>query len=39
MEVILGFSIVAFVTIVSLDVSQHRRQNLKHLKMRPNEQP
>jgi hypothetical protein len=37
-EFILGFSITAFLAVVSLDVAQHRRKNLKLLEMKPNEQ-
>ncbi len=37
MELLLGISITAFLTVVSLDVAQHRRENLKHLKMSHNE--
>jgi len=38
MEILLGISITAFLTVVSLDVAQHRRQNLKYLKMSRREQ-
>jgi hypothetical protein len=31
MEIVLGFSIAAFIAVVSLDTMQQRRQNMKHL--------
>lgn len=37
MELLLGISITAFLAVVSLDVAQHRRKHLKHLKMSHNE--
>ena len=37
MELILGFSITTFIVVVAIDVVQQRRQNLKHLRMSPNE--
>jgi hypothetical protein len=35
MELILGFSISAFIAVVAIDTLQQRRQNRKHLHMRP----
>jgi hypothetical protein len=37
MEIVLGFSIVGFIVVVSLDTLQHRRQNIKHLELKTRE--
>jgi type II secretory pathway component PulJ len=37
MELLLGFSITAFIAVVTIDTLQQRRQNRKHLHLRTNE--
>ena len=38
MGIVLGFSIAVFITVVSLDTLQQRRQNMKNLGMKTREE-